>query len=127
MPTAPPFETTNSLLGDDVPTPTRPPVVIRIRSDCDAVLKMIASEVPAPDVDCSVSVEEAVVPPLMSGTVSDVQVGVAVVPIVTLPVDAETVVFVPAVRLVTPVLAIVIEPEPLVTLMPVLAVNVPSE
>ena len=99
---------------------------MRIRSDCDAVRKMIASEVPAPDVDCSVSVEDAVVPPITSGLVTDVaNVGVALVLTVTPPVAADTLMFVPATRLVTPVLAIVIEPEPLVTEMPVLAVSVP--
>ena len=84
---------------------------------------MIASEVPAPEVDCSVSVEAAPVPPLMSGTVSEVQVGVEVVLIVTPPVAADTLMFVPAVRLVTPVLVTVTPPVDADTLMPVLAVR----
>jgi hypothetical protein len=56
---------------------------MRIRSVWEPVLKMIASEAPAPLVLCNVSVDEAEVPPLISGTVSEVQVGVADVPIVT--------------------------------------------
>ena len=47
--------------------PTSPVVKIRIRSDCDAVLKIIASLDPAPLVDCKVSVDDTAVPPLTSG------------------------------------------------------------
>ena len=61
------------------------------------------SVVPTPDVDCNVSVDDAVVPPTMRGDVTEVaNVGSAVVLIVTAPVDEEAVIFVPPVMDVTP-------------------------
>ena len=60
--------------------PTLPVVKIRIFSDCDAVLKIIASLDPAPLVDCKVRVDDTAVPPLTSGiTALVVTVGVAIV------------------------------------------------
>jgi hypothetical protein len=60
--------------------PTSPVVKIRIRSDCDAVLKIIASLDPAPLVDCKVRVEDTAVPPFTKGiTALVVTVGVAIV------------------------------------------------
>jgi len=66
--------------GADVLIPTLPLLKIRILSDCDAVLKIMASDVPAPLVDCNVSVDDTAVPPLTNGiTALVVIVGVAMV------------------------------------------------
>jgi predicted ribosome-associated RNA-binding protein Tma20 len=49
--------------------PTLPPVIIRIRSTCEPVLNAIKSVEPAPEVDCSVRLDEIAVPPITSGAV----------------------------------------------------------
>ena len=63
-----------------VPIPTFPDVLIVIAVDCEPVLKMMLSVVPAPDVDSNVSVDDAVAPPITSGAVAEVlNVGVVIV------------------------------------------------
>ena len=46
-----------------------PPVRMRNCSTCEPLLKIMASVVPAPEVLCTVSVEDAVEPPITSGLV----------------------------------------------------------
>ena len=58
--------------GEVVPIPTLPLESIRMRSFCEPVLNRIASEVPTPDVDSNVSVDDTAVPPMTSGVVIDV-------------------------------------------------------
>ena len=130
---------------------TVPPVamLIAVVAPLLPTLKRMLSVVPTPEVDCSVREDDAAVPPIISGDVTDVaKDGVADVEIVTAPVAPETLIFVPATAEVTPVfvtvtapvapetlmpvpatlevtpvLAIVIEPAPLVTLIAVPAVR----
>jgi len=73
----------------DEPIETLPLVSIRIRSNWLFVLKTMLSDVPAPLVDSRVNVDDAVVPPIISGDV------VLVVP--------ESVVNVPAAAVVPPI------------------------
>ena len=58
--------------GVAAPITTFCAVLIVIAVDWLPVLKMMLSDVPTPDVDSKVSVEDAVVPPMCNGVVSDV-------------------------------------------------------
>jgi len=148
----PPYATPRAFVRFNVPMVTVPPVamLIAVVAPLLPTLNRMLSVVPTPEVDCRVREDDAAVPPIISGEVTDVaKDGVADVEIVTAPVAPDTLIFVPATAEVTPVfvtvtapvapetlmpvpatldvtpvLAIEIEPAPLVTLMAVPAVNV---
>ena len=88
------------MLGKLVPTPTLPLVstVIAVVAPLLPTLRRMLSVVPTPEVDCRVSVDEAVVPPVMSGETMLASVvapvTVRLLPIVTLPLASLTMLFV---------------------------------